>query len=227
MIQVGLSVRMQACPLATDSSPMKLQRRRGKSLTRKSWQREFGPCGRVSPVRPLSEFLLQGADDELLHPLVGLGDQIHGRALGLDLDLALSGISDLLNESRWEQNVQGNPLPSWNPGFTHLSGASCHLDCEVVGLLPGIFHFLYRLGANWENVRKETNRKKQAEGVRAPTSSELFQKTGLRNGCTSHHRTSSCHHYEGKPPGWVWCTLQTGPRTSRVGKNLPKIKYRV
>lgn len=139
------------------------------------------PRGRSSPVRPLSELLLQGPDDDPLHPLVGLGDQIHGRALGLDLDLALPGFPDLLNESRWEQNVQGNPLPPWNPDFTHLSGDSCHLDGEVVGLLPGIFHFLHRLGANWENVSRRTNRKRQAEGVRAPTDTELLAKLGLRN----------------------------------------------
>lgn len=36
MIQVGLSVKTQACPLATDSSPMKLQHTGGKSSTWKS-----------------------------------------------------------------------------------------------------------------------------------------------------------------------------------------------
>lgn len=56
--------------------------------------------GSVSPVRPLSELRLQGIDDGLLHSLVCLGDQVHGRALGLDLDLALSGVPDLLNPSR-------------------------------------------------------------------------------------------------------------------------------
>lgn len=34
MIQVGLSVKTQACPLATDSSPMKLQQRRGGKVQR-------------------------------------------------------------------------------------------------------------------------------------------------------------------------------------------------
>lgn len=72
---------------------------------------EMRPRERPSPVRPLAEFLLQGPDDDPLHSLVGLGDQIHGRALGLDLNLALPGFPDLLNESRWEQNVPGNPLP--------------------------------------------------------------------------------------------------------------------
>lgn len=108
-------------------------------------------------MRPLSKLLLQGADDDSLHSLVRLGDQVHGRALGLDLNLALSGNPDFLNESRSQQNVDADPLPAVKPDFTHLSGFSCHFDRVVVGFLPRICHFLHRLGANWENAARGTD----------------------------------------------------------------------
>lgn len=130
-------------------------------------RREYGPRGRVSPVRPLSEFLLQGPDDDLLHPLVGLGDQIHGRALGLDLNLALSGFSDLLNESRWEQNVQGSHfhpgtriLPT-SPAILATSTAKSYAFCQGSSISF----------TDWEltgNKRRQTGSNKQKVSAPPP-----------------------------------------------------------
>lgn len=86
---------------------------------------------------------LQEANDDFLHSLVRLGDQVHGRALGLDLNLALSGLPDFLNESRSEQNVDLEPFPAPKPDFTHLSGDFCHFHRGVVGILPWICHILH------------------------------------------------------------------------------------
>lgn len=36
---------------------------------------------------------------------------------------------------------------------------------------------------------------------------------------TPQRQNIECHHYEGKRPRRVWCTLLAGPRTSRIGKN--------
>lgn len=105
MIHVGLSVRMQACPFATDSSPMKLQQRDGEVEGRVGVRGQAQGRGSASPVRALSKLLLQGADDDPLHSLVRLGDQVHGRALGLDLNLALSGFPDFLNQWRADSNA--------------------------------------------------------------------------------------------------------------------------
>lgn len=109
----GRLVRQEArLPGGDRLLPDEAAAKKREKLTPEKRRREIHPRERASPVSPLAEFLLQGPDDDPLHSLVGLGDQIHGRALGLDLNLALPGFSDLLNESRWEQNVQGNPLPA-------------------------------------------------------------------------------------------------------------------
>lgn len=44
------------------------------------------------------ELLLDGGDDELLHLLVGLSDQVHRRALLHDGDVILQRFSDHLTE---------------------------------------------------------------------------------------------------------------------------------
>lgn len=100
MIHVGFSVRMQALPFATDSSPMKLQQRGGGDSLDPGVRGRGQGQGSVSPVRNLSKLRLQGIDDDLLHSFICLGDKVHGRALGVDLDLILSGEPDLLNPSR-------------------------------------------------------------------------------------------------------------------------------
>lgn len=50
----------------------------------------------------IAELLLKRPDDDLLHPLVSLGDEVHGGALCLDLYFLLPGFPDDLNE---EQSV--------------------------------------------------------------------------------------------------------------------------
>lgn len=62
-----------------------------------------------SPVLSLAELLLESPDDDLLHPLVGLGDEVHGGALRLDLDLALPGRPDHLDN----QNPIGSFVGIW------------------------------------------------------------------------------------------------------------------
>lgn len=47
-----------------------------------------------SPVCAFTKLLLQRPDDDFLHPLVGLCHQVHGGALGRDLDFALAGLPD-------------------------------------------------------------------------------------------------------------------------------------
>ena len=63
----------------------------------------------VSPVRAFSEFLLKRPDDDLLHPLIGLGDKVHSGALGADLYFLLPGFSDDLNE----RNIKSTCLRFW------------------------------------------------------------------------------------------------------------------
>lgn len=46
------------------------------------------------------EFRSQSGDDDLLHLLVGLGDEVDGRALGLDLDVLLQSFPDFLHKNQ-------------------------------------------------------------------------------------------------------------------------------
>lgn len=61
---------------------------------------------RVLPVCAFSEFLFKGPDDDLLHPLIGLGDEIYSGAFCHDPYFALPSSSDFLNE--W--NIIGTSL---------------------------------------------------------------------------------------------------------------------
>lgn len=60
----------------------------------------------VSPVRAFPELLLKRPDDDLLHPLIGLGDEVHSGALRADLYFLLPGFPDDLNE----QNIKSTCL---------------------------------------------------------------------------------------------------------------------
>lgn len=125
MIHVGLSVKMHGSPFATDSSPMKLQRTITDGPISQIWQGNVVPrlqteqahkdCTpmcvwvNVSPVRAFPELLLKRPDDDLLHPLIGLGDEVHSGALRADLYFLLPGFPDDLNE----RNIKSTCLRFW------------------------------------------------------------------------------------------------------------------
>lgn len=113
MIHVGLSVKMHGSPFATDSSPMKLQKNRWTNI--KIWQSNFVPllqtaqahkdpyqgvcvCVYVSPVCALSKFLFKRPNDDFLHPLVSLSDEVYSGALCHDPYFTLPGFSNFLKK---------------------------------------------------------------------------------------------------------------------------------
>lgn len=126
MIHVGLSVKMHGSPFATDSSPMKLQRTITDGPISQIWQANVVPrlqteqahkdwytgvCVwvNVSPVCAFPKFLLKRPDDDLLHPLIGLGDEVHSGALRADLYFLLPSFPDDLNE----RNIKSTCLRFW------------------------------------------------------------------------------------------------------------------
>lgn len=54
-------------------------------------------CVHVSLVCAFSEFLFKSPDDDFLHPIISLSDEVHSGALCRDLDFLLPGSPDYLN----------------------------------------------------------------------------------------------------------------------------------
>lgn len=112
MIHVGLLVKTHGSPFATDSSPMKLQHRRTVTPISKydratsclcykhygHTKVHMGVCVRVLPVCAFSEFLFKRPNDDFLHSLIGLGDEVYGGAFCHDPYFTLPGFLNLLNK---------------------------------------------------------------------------------------------------------------------------------
>lgn len=61
-------------------------------------QRFIWVCVRVLPVCAFSEFLFKRPNDDFLHSLIGLGDEVYGGAFCHDPYFTLPGFLNLLNK---------------------------------------------------------------------------------------------------------------------------------
>lgn len=68
---------------------------------------------KCSPVS--GELLLNGGDDELLHFLVRLGDQVNWRALLHDTDVILQSLANHLEANTCPVNSEGHCLTFYRP----------------------------------------------------------------------------------------------------------------
>lgn len=100
-----------------------------------------------------SEFLFKWLDDNFLHSLIGLGDEIYGGAFCADLYFTLPSCSDFLSKpsskikspfttyiSNTRKEMHSDTVKI---DLTYLSSYFRHLNCKVICTLPGVlFHFV-------------------------------------------------------------------------------------